>query len=178
MRFFTTWESGRMLVMAGLALAGCAVVDVQRGQALDTHRRWALLPIQDYSEATQAGARIEDTLSTLARTKLNVELTKYPIEKDSDSVTDLDERQRYQRALGWARKEGFAYGVTGTVNEWRYRSGADGEAAVGFTINVVDLASEKTVWSATGARAGWGRETVSGTAQKLLREMLKDLSTK
>ena len=91
---------------------------------------------------------------------------------------DLDERQRYQRALSWAKKEGFTYGIGGSVNEWRYRSGADGEAAVGFTLHVVDLESGKTVWTATGARSGWGRETASGTAQRLLRDMITQLAGK
>jgi hypothetical protein len=155
--------------------AGCAVIDVQRGAPLNMHARWALLPIVDYSEATQAGARVEDTVSALMRMRLQVELTKYPLDKDGkggDVAVELDERQRYERALEWAKKEGFTYGITGTVNEWRYRNGADGEAAVGFTLNVVDPASGRTLWSATGARSGWGRETVSGTAQRLLRAML------
>jgi hypothetical protein len=151
---------------------GCAVVDVQQGSALDLRARWALLPILDYTETTLAGARVEDPLSTLVRARWNLELTKYPAASEPDSVSDLDERQRYKQALDWARKEGLVYGITGSVNEWKYRSGADGEAAVGLTIRVVDVQSGRAVWSATGSRAGWGRETASGVAQKLLRNML------
>ena len=118
--------------------------------------KWALLPFVDYSDSTQAGGRLEDTLSSLLRTRLRVDITKYPVAAEPENSVDLDERQRYQRALSWAKKEGFTYGIGGSVNEWRYRSGADGEAAVGFTLHVVDLESGKTVWTATGARSGWG----------------------
>jgi hypothetical protein len=34
------------------------------------------------------------------------------------------------------------------------------------------------VWSATGAKSGWGAETVSGTGQKLLDDLLSDLEIK
>ena len=167
------------LAFAAAVTAGCAVVDVHKGGTpMDVRARWALLPILDYSDSTQAGARIEDTLTSLLRTRLKIDMTKYPAPTDGEVSVDLDERQRYQRAVSWAKGEGFVYGVGGSVNEWRYRSGADGEAAVGFTIEVVDLQSGKTVWSATGARSGWGRETASGTAQRLLRDMIAKLQTK
>jgi hypothetical protein len=164
-----------------VASGGCAVVDVARPVPLKLDSRWTLLPVQDHSETSQAGERVEETLSTLMRTQLNVELAKYPTpspSKSGDSDTEVDDRQRYEQALSSARKEGFAYGLGGSVTEWRYRSGADGEAAVGLTVSLVDIASGRTLWSASGSRAGWGRETASGTAQKLLRQLLKGLSAK
>jgi hypothetical protein len=42
----------------------------------------------------------------------------------------------------------------------------------------VDLKSGKTMWSASGSRSGWGRETASGTAQRLMREMIDKLALK
>ncbi|HNN95391.1 hypothetical protein [Haliangium sp. UPWRP_2] len=162
-----------------LPLSACSVVDVQKDRgSVNLGAKWALLPFVDYSDSTQAGGRLEDTLSSLLRTRLRVDITKYPVAAEPENSVDLDERQRYQRALSWAKKEGFTYGIGGSVNEWRYRSGADGEAAVGFTLHVVDLESGKTVWTATGARSGWGRETASGTAQRLLRDMITQLAGK
>lgn len=159
-----------------VACSGCAVVDVQTQQApLKRSAKWALLPILDYSESTQAGARIEDTLSSLLQTRMQIEMAKYPAPTEADSAVDLDDRLRYQKAYDWAKKEGFSYGIGGSVNEWRYRNGADGEAAVGLTLRIVDLGSGQTLWSATGARSGFGRESASGTAQRLLRDMLGKL---
>lgn len=163
----------------GPGLAGCSVVDVQADRgSVDLRGKWALLPVLDYSDSTQAGGRVEETLSSLLRTRLRIDATKYPAAAESDGAVELDERQRLQRALSWAKKEGFQYGISGSVNEWRYRSGADGEAAIGLTIQVVAVDSGKTVWTATGSRSGWGRETASGTAQRLLRDMLSKLESK
>lgn len=171
------WQTAALAAL--LPLAGCSVVDVQKHRdTVSLTAKWALLPVVDYSDSTQAGGRLEDTLSSLLRTRLRVDVTKYPVATEPENSVDLDERQRYQRALAWAKKEGFTYGIGGSVNEWRYRSGADGEAAVGFTLNVVELESGKTVWTATGARSGWGRETASGTAQRLLRDMIAKLDGK
>ena len=36
-------------------------------------------------------------------------------------------------------------------------------------------ATSQVVWSATGSNAGWSRESLSGVAQKLLRELLSPL---
>lgn len=171
------WQTAALAAL--LPLVGCSVVDVQKHRdTVSLTAKWALLPVVDYSDSTQAGGRLEDTLSSLLRTRLRVDVTKYPVAAEPENSVDLDERQRYQRALAWAKKEGFTYGIGGSVNEWRYRSGADGEAAVGFTLNVVELESGKTVWTATGARSGWGRETASGTAQRLLRDMIARLDGK
>ncbi|MBL9006353.1 MAG: hypothetical protein JNJ46_19010 [Myxococcales bacterium] len=165
--------------LLGPGLAGCSVVDVQKERgSVDLRAKWALLPVLDYSDSTQAGGRVEETLSSLLRTRLRVDVTKYPVSTESESPADLDERQRFQRALSWAKKEGFQYGISGSVNEWRYRSGADGEAAIGLTLQVVEVDSGKTVWTASGSRSGWGRETASGTAQRLLRDMLSKLESK
>lgn len=165
--------------VTALALSGCSVVDVQAERSkLDLRAKWALLPVLDYSDSTQAGGRVEETLSSLLRTRLRVDVTKYPAPTDSETPAELEERQRYQRALSWAKKEGFQYGISGSVNEWRYRSGADGEAAIGLTLQVVEVDSGKTVWTASGSRSGWGRETASGTAQRLLRDLIAKLESK
>lgn len=56
--------------------------------------------------------------------------------------------------------------------EWRYKSGMDGEPAVGMTLEIVDIESGRGIWSAGGARTGWYWDAVSGVAQKLIRKLL------
>jgi len=81
-----------------------------------------------------------------------------------------------ERALAWARAAGVRYALTGSVTEWRYRVGVDGEPAVGLSLRVIDLADGRTVWSATGARSGWSREALSAVAQKLARDLVAPLA--
>ena len=65
--------------------------------------------------------------------------------------------------------------MTGSVEEWQYKNGLDGEPAVGISLQIVEPASGRVLWSNSGARAGWSRESLAGTAQKVLRKLVSDL---
>ncbi len=170
-----------LLAVMGL-LGGCAVQEVQRGAVLDAHAHWALLPIMNHAETPQVGARAQAILATLLRVRGVTDVREYATQQKAEGETEglpeLDERRRFDEALNWAKGQGMTYGVTGSVEEWRYKSGTDGEPAAGVSLQVIDIASGRVLWSATGARTGWGRESVSGTAQKLLKDLLRDLPLK
>jgi hypothetical protein len=156
-------------------VAGCSTATVQSGQPLEAAHRWVLLPVQNYAQTPQAGERMEAILATLVRGRGVNNLVIYPTVAAADGMPVLDERERYAKSLAWARQQGFDYALTGSVEEWRYKSGVEGEPAVGTSVQVVEVATGQVLWSACGARSGWGRETVSGTAQKLLKDLLANL---
>ncbi|WP_294946342.1 hypothetical protein [Sulfurivirga sp.] len=172
------WSRAWLGVLLVFVLTGCSVVKTTPERtALETSARWTLLPFENLAQAPQGAERIERIVSVLLRSS-GVQLADYPREARKDPLLLVDDRARYQKALAWAKKQGFRYGVTGSLNEWRYKAGLDGEPAVGVTLRVVDLRSGQVVWSASGARAGWGREGVAMTAQKLLDRLLGDLPLK
>ena len=59
--------------------------------------------------------------------------------------------------------------------EWRYKSGLDGEPAVGVAMHVVDIRSGETLWSGSYSRSGWSRESLSGTGQKVISKLVDGL---
>lgn len=153
-------------------LTGCtSVLDVKGEAPIKRDGKWVLLPFSDFGETPQAGERAEELASSLMRVRWNVELERYAVTKESASLVDLDERQRYEKALTWAREQGYTYGLTGSVQEWRYRSGSEGEAAVGLSLRVINIQTGRAEWLATGSKSGFGSQTVSGVAEKLLRKM-------
>jgi hypothetical protein len=159
-----------------LHLTGCTqVMDVKPSAPLSSDARWVLLPFGDYGETPQAGERAEELVTSMMRVRWNVDLERYPSTKESAALVDLDERQRYERALKWARDEGFVYGMSGSVQEWRYRSGAEGEAAVGLTLKVINIKTGRSEWLAAASRSGFGAQTVSGVAEQLVRKMVAQL---
>lgn len=160
----------------GLALlAGCAVQSTSRHTVapLPADAQWALLPMVNYAETPQAGQRAEAILFTLLHQR-GVDLRRYPA-RTGDALPDLNDERRFQEALDWARTGDVRYGIAGSVEEWQYKAGLDGEPAVGLTVQVIDVASGRVLWSASGARSGWGYDTLSGTAQELLRDLADDL---
>ncbi len=90
----------------------------------------------------------------------------------------MDDKHRQENALKSARQNNVYYGITGSIEEWNYKTGVGGEPAVGLNIRIIEIPSGKVAWSATGAKSGWGSETVSGTAQELLNDLLSNLEIK
>jgi len=154
-------------------LASCAVRDVPDDQlSFNAQQRWVMLPVLNYSSEPRAGERTEAILGTLLQMKGVNRLTVYPNVVSSDGLPELNERKRLNQALGWAKSQGFKYGFTGTINEWRYKSGLDAEPAVGFTLQLMNIKTGTVIWSSSGARSGWGRESLSGNAQKVLGKLV------
>lgn len=166
-----------------LLLAGCSVTSMTvppRGAvslANDGNTRWTMLPVLNYSETPNAGEKAESIVGALLQVHGLHSLGHYA-SAEGEGAPELNEQQRYEQALIWAKKEGFAYGVTGTVDEWRYKSGVEGEPAVGLSLRVVEISSGNVLWSVVGARSGWGRDSVSGTAQRLIADLLAEFHTK
>lgn len=162
-----------------LTIGGCSsVMNVKDNAPLHAGASWALLPFSDFGETPQAGARAEEIANSLLRVRWNIDMERYPVSKEAAGLVDLDERQRYEKALQWARDQGFMYGLSGSVQEWRYRNGSEGEAAVGVSLRVVNIKTGRPEWIATGSSSGFGSQTVSGVAERLLNKMIAQMKMK
>lgn len=80
------------------------------------------------------------------------------------------------QAKAWARRRHLNYLITGSVNEWGYKVGLDGEPAAGVTINVISMRSGAVVWSGAGSRSGGSRTGLNVNAHILLDKMLNPLT--
>lgn len=161
----------------GLALAflaGCSVMQSQQtSDPVDLDSRFAVVPLSNLSQTPQAGDQAASILSALLRARGAAEVELY-LPPDSNPLI-YDNRARQQEAVATARSEGADIIVTGTVDEWRYKSGLDGEPAVGITLEFRNARDNSVLWSATGARTGWGREAVTVAGHKVLDELLDQM---
>jgi curli biogenesis system outer membrane secretion channel CsgG len=161
------------------AVSACTIIDKQGIESFESTKTWILLPFQNHSGTPRAGDKVEEILATLLRNKGIDNLHVYQRQNEKEELWPiLDDKHRQEDALKSARKGNFYYGITGSIEEWAYKTGVGGEPAVGLNIRIIDIPSGKVVWSATGAKSGWGAETVSGTGQKLLNELLSDMEIK
>jgi polysaccharide biosynthesis protein PelC len=163
------------LVLIALVACSSMTTTFQHTAAVRGKARWVVLPFANYSETPQAGERVEAIVDTLLRRQGISTLDRYPALKEDDAHLIISDRQRYEESLAWAVTQKYDYGVAGSVEEWRYKSGVDGDPAVGLTVRVVELSTNRVVWSASGTRGGSG-DTASGAALKLLDAMVLDLS--
>lgn len=166
-------RAGLALMLALTLVTGCTTFTGKSGDALPRDARWGLVPLINYSQTPQAGERSEQILlSVLSQRGLQPRV--YPLTALEEPML-FDDRERLAAALEWAREEGFDYVISGSVEEWQYKSGLDGEPAVGISLRVLEPLSGRVIWSNSGARAGWSRESLAGSAQKVLRELVDDL---
>jgi TolB-like protein len=162
-----------LAILALLALlAGCSTVDVGRAPKLDADAQWAVLPFANHTETPQAGLRAEAIAENLLRAEGALALKRYPAGIATETLFEPGDRKGQEAALAWARKAGVRYALSGSVDEWRYKVGVDGEPAAGVTLQVLDVASGEVLWAATGARTGWSREALSAVAQQLMKKLL------
>lgn len=166
MRLLTT-----LLALLAL-LAGCSTIDVGRAPALAADAQWAVLPFANHTETPQAGLRAEAIAENLLRGQGAQKLKRYPAAIATETLFEPMDRKQADAALVWARGAGVRYALTGSVDEWRYKVGVDGEPAAGVTLQVIDVASGDVLWSAAGGATGWSREALSAVAQKLMRRLL------
>ena len=88
-----------------------------------------------------------------------------------DSIKDEESKLSNLQKL--ALKKRAKYLLDGSINEWRYKTGIDGEPAVSLTMRLIRAKDGKVVWSSTGSRSDWGTASVGTTAQELIRDMFK-----
>lgn len=165
-----------LVVLMGLVGCESASTTVVRSGAVRSAGRWVILPVVNNSETPQAGERLEAILDTMLRKRGVASLDRYPPPKEDDTHLVSSDRQRYESAFEWARGAKYDYAISGSVEEWRYKSGLDAEPAIGISVRVFDVSNGKVLWAATGTKTGSGNQNTSATAVELLRSMVQELT--
>ncbi len=80
-----------------------------------------------------------------------------------------------KRVIAELAAANVAYSLTGSVNEWKYKAGLDGEPTVSLTLRLFDNRSGEQVWSSVASRTGSASESTGVLAQKLLDKALSEL---
>lgn len=158
-----------------LTLAACSTINVSPRPSLDRNAKWGIVPFVNNTETPQAGLRAESIAEGLLRSSQSLDLQHYPANLNNETLFEPMDRKQRDAALNWAKDQGIRYALSGSVEEWRYKVGVDGEPAVGLTLQVVDVPTGNVVWSAVGSSTGWSREALSAVAQKLTRKLIEPL---
>lgn len=157
-------------------LAGCSTTDIGQAPAFSREAKLVMLPIANQTETPGAGERAQSIAQSILLQQGMDGVQRYPGDHVGDAVLGYSPSKTRSEALEWARGTGATYALTGSVQEWRYKVGVDGEPVVGLTFDLIDLGSGTTVWSATGSRSGWSRSSVTGVGHTLMRELLAPLA--
>lgn len=157
-----------------IALTACTSYQVSESPTLNKAGRWVIMPISNQSTTPMAGQHVEQILSSIMFNK-GVTTESYPANLSSDLSSLLDESANQKKADEWLRAQKFDYILSGSVQEWHYKTGLDGEPAVGITLQLVATDTGTVVWKSSGSRAGWGRESVSSAGHTVIENILDGL---
>ncbi len=161
-----------LLVSLLTLVAGCSTLERGTPPKLENGATWAVLPFANHTETPLAGNRAEAIAESLLRTQITAKIKRFPAAAQSETLFDGTE-QKQDEALAWAREQGIRYALTGSVDEWRYKVGVDGEPAAGVTLQIIDVATGDALWSGAGGKSGWSREALSAVARQLIRDLLR-----
>jgi TolB-like protein len=165
------------LAVACALLTACSTIRVGTAPSLERGAKWAILPFVNQTETPQAGLRAESIAENLLRADGISNLKRYPAALNTETLFEPMDRKQFDAALQWARGENIKYALAGSVDEWRYKVGVDGEPAAGVALQLIDVQSGDVLWAATGGSTGWSRESLSGVAQKLVAKLLQPVLT-
>jgi hypothetical protein len=158
------------LALTVLFVAGCASFTDETSPNLSRSGEWGIVPMVNYSQTPQAGERSEQILLSVLSSH-GLQPRVYPASTQGEQAL-MDDNERLAGALDWARQQKLDYVVAGSVEEWQYKNGLDGEPAVGISLRVLEASTGRVLWSKSGARAGWSRESLAGTAQTVLDKLV------
>lgn len=167
-----SWTRRTVVLSLLLLASACSTLEHSPPARLDRQASWVILPVVNQADTPQAGLRLETLLESHLRSHGINALQHYPVEMEPGLLLESSERANRDRALQWAKAQGARYAISGTVTEWRYKVGVDGEPAVGIALQILQVEDGKVLYSASGAKSGWSREALSAVAQKLTYNLL------
>lgn len=162
-----------LLLSLALLITGCTTINQSARKPVPFDQEWALLPFLNNTETPYAAERAEAVATALLYTRGVQSLSSYPSsgKEDEQLLPDRGTKRR-QDALEWAKKKGIRYALAGTVTEWRYKVGLDGEPVAGVTLQLLDLQDGSVLWSGSGSKSGWSRDAVSAVAQQVMEKLI------
>ncbi|GLS84084.1 hypothetical protein [Paraferrimonas haliotis] len=162
-----------IIAIAWSLLSACATQYGGESPKLDSNQTVYVMPLTNQSNMPLAQAQAEQLLaSVLAQEGLKVVM--YPKTMVNDIEASLTPQKRWQDAQTWLAAQPTGYVVAGSIQEWQYKYGLDGEPAVGVTLTLADTQGAE-LWRGSISKSGWGRESLSHIGMNAIEGLLSSL---
>lgn len=150
-----------------LLMSCSSVVNKYSEKFIKKDSTFAVLPFENNTETPLAGLRVASIVEAVASSK-GYKLKEGIYQKEQKEYTqkDIDE------LISQLKDKELDYVITGSVNEFRYKTGIDGEPAVSITLKIYDLKNGNLILSSVGSKTGWAHESITTVAQKIINKLL------
>ncbi|ATG78340.1 protein PelC [Pseudoalteromonas sp. B131b] len=154
-----------------LLLSACTTSRVTDDVEINPSTTVALLPLVNHAQTPLAGERAEDILTSIWQQNKLPTLLRAPRNSNKE-LPPLDDQYRLDNAMQWLSTQQADYLLTGSIEEWRYKAGLDGEPVVALTLSLTANGQTTPIWTGTIAKSGWGRDSIAATAQDVIADLI------
>jgi len=166
-----------LFVVPLFLLTSCAsVLNYSSCVPVDLNSKIAIIPFANNTETPLAGDRAMSITAAVLESRGACCVAVYQRRQQGKvlfpGMTVVESRKTL---LKWAQNIHARYALTGSVNEWTYKVGLDGEPVVGISLQLLDVKTGRILWTAVGSLSRGSRTAVSTAAQILVNNLLNGL---
>lgn len=152
-----------------LSFTACSSLTNKQDVQLPLGKKYAISSFWNYTETPMAGLRASTIVESVLSEK-NIIL--YSLIEGSDEVELSSTKTDFLKAkIETAKNIDADYLITGNVQEWRYKTGIDGEPVVSYSIKIIDLKENTVVFNGVSAKSGWGHKSIGVVAQEIAEDI-------
>jgi len=160
------------LLLAVSILSSCStmVINTQKFN-IGKNDVYAVFPFNNYTETPYAGLRVASILDGILLSR-NYHVINNIQEFKNNGYGN---KSGLKKMLRKAKKEGAEYLIVGNVNEFRYKTGIEGEPAVSVNIFIYSSSNGKLIWSGVGSAtvaSGLSDQSMTTLVQSVLNKMV------
>ena len=158
------------LIFSLFLLTSCSSIINKQNVELPLNQKYAIASFWNYTETPMAGLRAATIVESVLA-KHSVSLSSL-IAGSDEMLLAKSKKVFLEAKKAEAKALGSHYLIMGNVQEWRYKTGIDGEPVVSFSISVIDLQNDTVVFDGVGAKSAWGHNSIGVVAQEIAQELL------
>ena len=159
-----------LLVLSTLFFMGCSSIVHTNKQELPNNKIYAISSFWNYTETPMAGLKAASIVESVLA-KENISLLSLIAGNEKESLNQ-NKISFLKTQVNKAKKLKASYLIMGEVQEWRYKTGIDGEPVVSYSVKVIELNTGNILFNAVGAKSGWGHKSIGIVAQEIAQEII------
>jgi len=153
-----------------LLFLSCSSIVHKKNLQLSKNKTYAISSFWNYTETPMAGLRAASIVESVL-SKENLSIISF-IDGNEKKTARENKVAFLTEQITKAKKLNINYLIMGEVQEWRYKTGIDGEPVVSYSIKVIDIQNAKILFNAVGAKSGWGHKSIGVVAQEIAATLI------
>ncbi len=152
-----------------LFLSGCSAQLNKLETPLPSKQTYAITQFWNYTQTPMAGSRaasiVQGVYTAQGVPVVSLIQGSQNFQEPPSRADFLNQQKKRAQAVD------ATYLITGEVQEWRYKTGIDGEPVVSYSVEIIHLKDNNVVFRGVGAKSGWGHKSIGVIAQEIAQEL-------